>query len=52
MSRGGLMLRCVREGAELNYVSILAGDRHGTRPPKLPKLGSGGGRRKLATSSK
>jgi hypothetical protein len=50
MSRGGLMLRCVSEGAELNYVSILTGDRHGSRPPKLPKLASGGGMRKLATS--
>ena len=38
MSRGGLMLRCVREGVELNYVSILTGERHGSRPPRLPKL--------------
>jgi hypothetical protein len=35
MSRGGLMLRCVREGVELNYVPILTGERHGYRPPKL-----------------
>jgi hypothetical protein len=38
MSRGGLMLRCAREGVELNYVSILSGERHGCRPPRLPKL--------------
>jgi hypothetical protein len=54
MSRGGLMLRCVREGVELNYVPILTGDRHGRRPPKLPKpvaLGSIG-KRSLTTTSK
>jgi hypothetical protein len=38
MSRGGLMLRCVREKAELNYVSIATGERHGPRPAKLPKI--------------
>ena len=38
MSRGGLMLRCVRDGVELNYVSVRLGERHGTRPAKLPKL--------------
>jgi hypothetical protein len=38
MSRGGLMLRCVRQGVELNYVSILKGERHGSKPPRLPKL--------------
>jgi hypothetical protein len=38
MSRGGLMLRCVRDGVELNYVSIAAGKRHGPRPAKLPKM--------------
>jgi hypothetical protein len=38
MSRGGLMLRCVREKVELNYVSIATGERHGTRPAKLPKI--------------
>jgi hypothetical protein len=37
MSRGGLMLRCVRENAELNYVSLATGERHGPRPAKLPK---------------
>jgi len=38
MSRGGLMLRCAQEGVELNYVPILTGERHGCRPPRLPKL--------------
>jgi hypothetical protein len=35
MSRGGLMLRCVDDGRELNYVCIDGSTRHGTRPPKL-----------------
>lgn len=38
MSRGGLMLRCVREKVELAYVSIATGKRHGPRPAKLPKI--------------
>lgn len=38
MSRGGLMLRCVRDGIQLNYTSVLRGQRHGVRPAKLPKL--------------
>jgi hypothetical protein len=32
MSRGGLMLRCVREGRELRYVPFLGAERRGTRP--------------------
>jgi hypothetical protein len=40
MSRGGLMLRCVRDGVELKYVSVTLGERHGARPAKLPKLGA------------
>ena len=35
MSRGGLMLRCVRQRVELNYVSIVSAERHGPRPAKL-----------------
>jgi hypothetical protein len=35
MSRGGLMLRCVRSGEELGYVPLGAATRHGPRPPKL-----------------
>ena len=38
MSRGGLMLRCAREGRELEYVAAQGAVRHGPRPPKLPKL--------------
>ena len=36
MSRGGLMLRCVDEGAELTYVPVHGAVRRGVRPPKLP----------------
>jgi hypothetical protein len=36
MSRGGLMLRCVDSGRELEYVSLDGGaPRHGPRPPRL-----------------
>ena len=35
MSRGGLMLRCVREGRELEYVALDGAARHGSRPPRL-----------------
>ncbi len=38
MSRGGLMLRCVRAGGELTYRPLGHLTRHGPRPPKLPKL--------------
>jgi hypothetical protein len=38
MSRGGLMLRCARTGSELTYVPVQGAVRHGSRPPKLPKL--------------
>jgi len=38
MSRGGLMLRCVNAGAELNYTRLAGATRRGSRPPKLPKL--------------
>jgi hypothetical protein len=36
MSRGGLMLRAVRAGAELAYTRVLGAIRHGNRPPRLP----------------
>ena len=39
MSRGGLLLRKVREGTELEYVPVAGAVVHGTRPPKLPPLG-------------
>jgi len=35
MSRGGLLLRCVRSGEELEYVPVEGAVRHGPRPPKL-----------------
>jgi hypothetical protein len=38
MSRGGLLLRCAREGRELEYVPVAGAVRHGERPPKLPKI--------------
>ena len=39
MSRGGLMLRYAREMRELTYVTVAGTVRHGTRPPKLAKMG-------------
>jgi hypothetical protein len=38
MSRGGLLLRRVRERAPLTYLPLGGITRHGTRPPKLPPL--------------
>jgi hypothetical protein len=38
MSRGGLMLRCVRSGAQLDYVPAVTANRHGSRPPKLAPI--------------
>ena len=35
MSRGGLLLRCMRAGEELTYVAVEGAVRHGPRPPKL-----------------
>jgi hypothetical protein len=35
MSRGGLMLRCVDSGHELDYIPISGAVRQGKRPPKL-----------------
>ena len=35
MSRGGLMLRCVDSGLELDYVPIAGAVRQGKRPPRL-----------------
>lgn len=36
MSRGGLLLRCVADGRELDYVPLVGARRHGPRPAKLP----------------
>jgi hypothetical protein len=38
MSRGGLLLRCVREARELEYVPVIGAMRHGTRPAKLERI--------------
>jgi hypothetical protein len=38
MSRGGLLLRCVREEVPLAYVPVAGSVRHGARPGKLPKI--------------
>jgi hypothetical protein len=35
MSRGGLLLRCVRERRELEYVAAAGASRHGPRPRRL-----------------
>jgi hypothetical protein len=35
MSRGGLLLRAVRAGTELDYVPVAGAIRHGARPPRL-----------------
>jgi hypothetical protein len=40
MSRGGLMLRCVRERRELEYVPLAGAARHGARPPRLSRPGA------------
>ena len=38
MSRGGLMLRHVESGVELEYEPVAGAVRHGARPPKLDPL--------------
>jgi hypothetical protein len=38
MSRGGLLLRCVRSGEELTYAPVKGAVRHGPRPPRLPPV--------------
>jgi hypothetical protein len=43
MSRGGLLLRKVAEGCELEYVPVAGAVLHGARPPKLPPLKRGRG---------
>jgi hypothetical protein len=37
MSRGGLMLRCAREGVPLTYVPVSTAARRGPRPPRLTR---------------
>jgi hypothetical protein len=36
MSRGGLLLRCVRAQEPLNYVQVIDAVKRGRRTPKLP----------------
>ena len=38
MSRGGLLLRSVRSGVELEYVAVAGTVRRGARPPRLERL--------------
>jgi hypothetical protein len=38
MSRGGLLLRCVRSGEELEYVPVEGAVRHGPLPPRLAPI--------------
>ena len=38
MSRGGLLLRHVRDGRELHYAPVLGAIRRGKRPPKLERI--------------
>jgi hypothetical protein len=38
MSRGGLLLRCVRSGEELRYGPVAGAVRHGPRPPRLAPI--------------
>ncbi len=42
MSRGGLLLRCVRAGTELTYVPVAGAVVKGKRPPKLTRRPPGG----------
>ncbi len=42
MSRGGLLLRCVRARQELEYAPVAGALRHGPRPPRLPSPASAG----------
>jgi hypothetical protein len=37
MSRGGLLLRCVADGRELDYVPLVGARRHGPRPARLSR---------------
>ena len=38
MSRGGLLLRCARDGRELSYAPVVGATRRGKRPPKLERI--------------
>ena len=38
MSRGGLLLRAAAAAEELEYVPVIGAVRHGSRPPRLPRV--------------
>jgi hypothetical protein len=38
MSRGGLLLRSVRDGRELDYLPVAGSVRRGSRPARLARL--------------
>lgn len=38
MSRGGLLLRAAAASQELEYIPVIGAVRHGTRPPRLPRV--------------
>jgi hypothetical protein len=48
MSRGGLLLRCVRAGEELAYAPLEGAVLRGPRPPRLPPAGRGLARRQMS----
>src|SRR4029077_20667315 len=49
ISRSGLLLRRAKEGRELEYRPILGAVRHGSRPPRLPRLRGSRGSPRPAT---
>jgi hypothetical protein len=48
MSRGGLLLRAVAAGQELEYIPVVGAPRRGRRPPRLDAATPAGGRRASA----
>jgi hypothetical protein len=52
MSRGGLLLRCVRAGTELTYVGLRDAVRRGPRPPRLAPVSNEAGRGTRTTSAR
>lgn len=51
MSRGGMLLRAVREGQELEYAPVLSAERRGPRPARLPKPAASNRPRRTTGSS-
>ena len=52
MSRGGLLLRCAREGRELEYRPVAGAVRHGPKPPKLVPIRRFAGKRESGPGGK